>query len=202
LRMDFPRRSYLCSSAASLILRPFASGVCASFFLTARISLSRAFWMPLSLSVSRVSSFFLSLVSSAAVSLVCPASFSSSRRFTTTWISLSRSCWEALNVSSYSSLYPATSAGSLKNMCPPLMYPFEGRSCVIAYAAVVLPHPLSPTRPIVWPSSILKLIPSTALTQLPPWILKCTFKSLTSSRAIISPLPQARVDNFIKGPAY
>ena len=81
-----------------------------------------------------------------------------------------------MNIWSYSSLRSLVLGGSLKKMKPLLTKPFGGSSCVMAYAAVVFPQPLSPTRPIVSPASIMKLTPSTALTQ-PFWILKCTFRS-------------------------
>jgi|GEM_PF-3928204 len=52
-----------------------------------------------------------------------------------------------------------------------------------ARPSVVLPEPLSPTTPTVWPSRMSKVMPSTALTwptvrfNSPRWIGKCTLTS-------------------------
>src|SRR5207249_5604356 len=83
-----------------------------------------------------------------------------------------------------------------KMISPPKMYAFEGRSCVMAYASVVFPQPLSPTSPTVSPSSTSRLTPSTARTQ-PFWTLKWTFRLRTERRGTSTP-PQARIDDLVK----
>ena len=65
-------------------------------------------------------------------------------------------------------------------------------SRAIARPKVVLPQPLSPTRPSVSPGSIARLTPSTAFIEsrarrkTPCWTGKCTFKSLTSISGLMA----------------
>src|ERR1017187_2927304 len=64
-------------------------------------------------------------------------------------------------------------------------------SRTMARPSVVLPQPLSPTRPSVSPGAMLKLTSSTAFTNsrtrlnIPCFTGKCTFRFLTSSRLMI-----------------
>ena len=55
---------------------------------------------------------------------------------------------------------------------------------MIDSAVMLLPQPDSPTTPSVWPSSIAKVTPSTALTT-PSWVKKWVRRPLTSSRSSV-----------------
>src|SRR5439155_21439992 len=71
------------------------------------------------------------------------------------------------------------------NMAIPLDIVFRfGFSPMIERQVTVFPEPDSPTMPRVWPFSIEKLTPSTALT-MPSSVRKCVFRSWTSSSATL-----------------
>src|SRR5262245_49239676 len=72
------------------------------------------------------------------------------------------------------------------SMLPPTIRPAGGSKPTIERQVVVLPHPDSPTRPRVSPSSRAKLTPSTALmTRVPRKVKKCVCKSEPCSSGLV-----------------
>src|SRR5262245_25155356 len=80
----------------------------------------------------------------------------------------------------------------LKIASPLVIVCFLALSPMIVRQVTLLPLPDSPTMPSVFPFSMLKLTPSTALT-IPSSVSKYVFRSLTSSSAIdVSSSPRFR----------
>ncbi|MBA7679591.1 hypothetical protein ES703_87890 [subsurface metagenome] len=92
------------------------------------------------------------------------------------------------DVSSSRSISSLILPGVSKYICPDV----GGIRRIMVLPSVVLPQPDSPTRPIQWPCSMARSIPSTALTapagllRIPFRIAKCVFRFLVSTRTFTS----------------